>query len=142
MPGLKSESVSNQISYAGVLPDDGKVGADAPVPRHSVPARRRMEASSSRRRLTPELACGAIADGPGEATRYARAMSSASTNSSEHDDSATKELNERLRDAYDENGVDRSLIRWSLARSPTERVMAVEATLNALATVRRIDPPR
>jgi len=69
-------------------------------------------------------------------------MSSASTNSSEHDDSATKELNERLRDAYDENGVDRSLIRWSLARSPTERVMAVEATLNALATVRRIDPPR
>jgi len=69
-------------------------------------------------------------------------MSSVSTDSSEHDDSVTKELNERLRDAYDENGVDRSLIRWSLARSPTERVMAVEEALNALATVRRIDPPR
>lgn len=69
-------------------------------------------------------------------------MSSASTNPGEHDDSATQELNERLRDAYDANGVDRSLIRWSLAQSPTERVMAVEEALNALATVRRIDPPR
>ena len=80
--------------------------------------------------------------GPGEATSYASVMSSALANPSDHDDSVTQELNERLHDAYDENGVDRSLIRWSLARSPTERVMAVEEALNALATVRRIDPPR
>ena len=38
--------------------------------------------------------------------------------------------------AYDENGVDRSLIRWSLSLTPTERVRSVEETLNALATLR------
>lgn len=53
-----------------------------------------------------------------------------------------REIEERFRAAYDENGVDRSLIRWSLARTPTERVMGVEETLNALSTVRRISPPR
>jgi hypothetical protein len=53
-----------------------------------------------------------------------------------------RELEERFRDAYDEDGVDRSLIRWSLSLTPTERVMAVEETLNALATVRRITPAR
>jgi hypothetical protein len=52
------------------------------------------------------------------------------------------DLDARIEAAYDENGVDRSLIRWSLARTPTERVRAVEETLNALATVRRISPPR
>ena len=56
--------------------------------------------------------------------------------------STTSELDERLNDAYDENGVDRSLIRWSLSQSPTERVMTVEESLNALASLRRICPPR
>jgi hypothetical protein len=69
-------------------------------------------------------------------------MSSESTSPSELDHLVTKELSERFRNAYDDNGVDRSLIRWSLAQSPTERVMAVEESLNALATVRRIEPPR
>lgn len=51
------------------------------------------------------------------------------------------ELNRRFAEVYDENGVDRSLIRWSLARTPTERVMAVEETLNALATLKRKTTP-
>jgi hypothetical protein len=51
-----------------------------------------------------------------------------------------RELRERFEASYDENGVDRSLIRWSLAQSVTERVRAIEETLNALETLRRIDP--
>lgn len=58
------------------------------------------------------------------------------------EDSVDAELDARFREAYDANGVDRSLIRWSLTQTPTERVRAVEETLNALATVRRIAPPR
>lgn len=50
-----------------------------------------------------------------------------------------RELRERLEAAYDDSGVDRSLIRWSLAQSPTDRVRALEETLNALATMRRLD---
>lgn len=57
-------------------------------------------------------------------------------------DDVERELEQRFRDAYDENGVDRSLIRYSLSLSPTERVRAVEETLNALATVRRVTPAR
>lgn len=49
------------------------------------------------------------------------------------------ELNRRFEEAYDENGVDRSLIHWNLGRTPTERVMAVEETLSALATLKRKD---
>lgn len=60
----------------------------------------------------------------------------------EAEDSVDAELDARFRAAYDANGVDRSLIRWSLTQTPTERVRAVEETLNALATVRRIEPPR
>ena len=52
-----------------------------------------------------------------------------------------EELARRFEEAYDENGVDRSLIRSTLARTPTERVMAVEETLNGLAQVRRIEEP-
>jgi len=52
------------------------------------------------------------------------------------------DLERRFRAAYDENGVDRSLIRWNLSLTPTERVRSLEATLNALATLRRIEPPR
>lgn len=51
------------------------------------------------------------------------------------------EVEQRFEEAYDENGVDRSLIRWSLSRTPTERVMAVEETLNALATLKRRATP-
>jgi hypothetical protein len=51
------------------------------------------------------------------------------------------ELEQRFEEAYDANGVDRSLIRWSLSRTPTERVMAVEETLNALATLKRRATP-
>gem|GEM_PF-1943839 len=50
-----------------------------------------------------------------------------------------RELRERFEAAYDENGVDRSLIRWCLAQSVTDRVRALEETLNALETVRRLD---
>ncbi len=53
-----------------------------------------------------------------------------------------RELAERFRDAYDEDGVDRSLIRFCLSLTPTERVKSVEETLNALATVRRVEPSR
>lgn len=58
------------------------------------------------------------------------------------DQAIDAELDARFREAYDANGVDRSLIRWHLSLTPTERVRAVEETLNALATVRRIEPPR
>ncbi len=50
-----------------------------------------------------------------------------------------RELRERFEAAYDDSGVDRSLIRWSLAQSATERVRALEETLNALQTMRRLD---
>jgi hypothetical protein len=53
-----------------------------------------------------------------------------------------RELAQRFCDAYDEDGVDRSLIRFCLSLSPTERVKSVEETLNALATVRRVEPAR
>lgn len=60
-----------------------------------------------------------------------------------HDETALeRELRERFDAAYDKNGVDRSLIRYHLAQSVTERVRAVEETLSALETVRRIERPR
>lgn len=48
------------------------------------------------------------------------------------------ELQERFDSAYDDTGVDRSLIRWSLSLSPTERVRGVEETLNALEILKRL----
>lgn len=56
--------------------------------------------------------------------------------------SVDRELAEMFEAAYDENGVDRSLIRWSLSLTPTERVRSVEETLNALATLRRVGSAR
>lgn len=53
-----------------------------------------------------------------------------------------RELRERVEAAYDEDGVDRSLIRYCLSQSVTERVRAVEETLNALGTVRLIERAR
>lgn len=52
------------------------------------------------------------------------------------------ELEARLEAAYDTDGVDRSLIRASLARTPTERVIELEDLLNTLATAHRVEPAR
>jgi hypothetical protein len=44
---------------------------------------------------------------------------------------------------YDENGVDRSLIRWMLSLSPTERLEAVQSSIDLVASVRAVpDEPR
>lgn len=45
---------------------------------------------------------------------------------------------------FDENGVDLTLVRYSLALSPTERLKSLENFMNAMTTVRRPDrePPR
>ena len=37
---------------------------------------------------------------------------------------------------YDEDGVDRSLIRWMLSLSPTERLEAVQSSIELVASVR------
>ena len=37
---------------------------------------------------------------------------------------------------YDENGVDLSLVRYTLKLTPTERLKAVENFMNAMATVK------
>jgi hypothetical protein len=39
---------------------------------------------------------------------------------------------------YDENGVDLSLVRYTLTLTPTERLKAVENFMNALATVKHL----
>jgi len=43
--------------------------------------------------------------------------------------------------AYDENGVDLSLVRYSLSLTPTQRLKAVENFMNAMASVRIAPPP-
>jgi len=42
---------------------------------------------------------------------------------------------------YDENGVDLSLVRYSLSLTPTQRLKAVENFMNAMASVRAVLPP-
>ena len=42
---------------------------------------------------------------------------------------------------YDENGVDLSLVRYSLSLTPTQRLKAVENFMNAMASVRTVAPP-
>jgi hypothetical protein len=42
---------------------------------------------------------------------------------------------------YDENGVDLSLVRYSLSLTPTQRLKAVENFMNAMASVRTATPP-
>ena len=54
---------------------------------------------------------------------------------------ADRELKRRLADAYDENGVDRSLIRWCLRQTPAQRLANLEATLNLAASARRVAEP-
>jgi hypothetical protein len=41
---------------------------------------------------------------------------------------------------YDENGVDLSLVRYSLSLTPTQRLKAVENFMNAMASVRTAPP--
>jgi hypothetical protein len=44
---------------------------------------------------------------------------------------------------FDENGVDLTLIRYTLSLSPTERLRSVENFMNAMSTVRRpVNPVR
>lgn len=42
---------------------------------------------------------------------------------------------------FDENGVDLTLVRYTLSLTPTERLKAVENFLNAMASVRPIHRP-
>ncbi len=39
---------------------------------------------------------------------------------------------------YDENGVDLSLVRYTLGLTPTERLKAIENFMNAIATVKHL----
>ena len=39
---------------------------------------------------------------------------------------------------YDENGVDRSLVRWMLGLSPTERLAAVQGSIDLIMSVREL----
>ena len=41
---------------------------------------------------------------------------------------------------YDENGVDLTLVRYSLSLTPTQRLKAVENFMNAMASVRTAPP--
>lgn len=54
---------------------------------------------------------------------------------SDDSNSDSKAREERI---FDENGVDLTLIRYSLSLSPTERLKSVENFMNAMATVRPI----
>lgn len=50
---------------------------------------------------------------------------------------------ERDDSPYDENGVDRSLVRWMLSLSPTERLAVVQGSIDLIMSVReRPDGPR
>lgn len=42
----------------------------------------------------------------------------------------------RSADDYAASGVDRSLIRWMLSLSPTERLLAVQQQINAVAQLK------
>jgi hypothetical protein len=41
---------------------------------------------------------------------------------------------------YDENGVDLTLVRYTLSLTPSERLKAVENFMNAMASVRAVPP--
>ncbi|WP_437585489.1 hypothetical protein [Sorangium sp. So ce1000] len=44
---------------------------------------------------------------------------------------------ERDDSPYDENGVDRSLVRWMLSLSPTERLAQVQGAIDLVMSVRK-----
>ena len=48
---------------------------------------------------------------------------------------------ETVKPDYDENGVDLTLVRYSLSLTPTQRLKAVENFMNAMASVRAVPPP-
>jgi hypothetical protein len=50
-----------------------------------------------------------------------------------------QELALRVAAAYDDNGVDRSLVRASLALTPTERLARLEDFLEMVAAFRRVE---
>jgi hypothetical protein len=52
-------------------------------------------------------------------------------------ESADQELQRRFDEAYDENGVDRSLNRANLRLTPSKRLANLESFLTDLARVRR-----
>jgi len=43
---------------------------------------------------------------------------------------------------YDDNGVDRSLVRWMLSLTPDERLEYAESSLRLVESVRRREPTR
>ncbi|MGC4090599.1 MAG: hypothetical protein QM756_22555 [Polyangiaceae bacterium] len=51
------------------------------------------------------------------------------------------EIDEEASPAYDENGVDRSLVRWMLSLTPDERLEYAESSLKLVESVRR-EPAR
>ena len=48
-------------------------------------------------------------------------------------------LAERFEAAYDDNGVDRTLVRESLALTPTQRLARLDDFLDTVATIRRVE---
>jgi hypothetical protein len=57
-------------------------------------------------------------------------------------ESVETELQRRFKDAYDDNGVDRTLIRESLALTPAQRLADLECFLSELAKVQRVTPAK
>ena len=53
-------------------------------------------------------------------------------------DDADVEVARAFEQAVDSDGVDRSLIRWMLRLSPTERLTCLESTDRMLASVKRL----
>ncbi|AUX24068.1 uncharacterized protein SOCEGT47_046010 [Sorangium cellulosum] len=45
---------------------------------------------------------------------------------------------ERDDSPYDENGVDRSLVRWMLSLSPTERLAQVQSAIDLIMSAREL----
>ena len=68
----------------------------------------------------------------GEAVIYVHGMSESALD-------VERELAERFAAAYDDNGVDRTLVRESLTLTPTERLARLDDFLETLATVRRVE---
>lgn len=52
-----------------------------------------------------------------------------------------QQLVAHFEDAYDDNGVDRTLIRHSLVLTPTQRLARLDDFLETLATARRVNAP-
>lgn len=57
-------------------------------------------------------------------------------------ETADDELQRRFKEAYDENGVDRSLIRANLKLTPSERLANLESFLRDLARVQKVTPAK